>query len=95
MDVIIKALLVLWPFLHVLAAIAILVKAFLIFASRGFDLPKFVMSFFRIYNGSEIAIQAGKRRATYMIVNNVTNFYLYAWVFITVILFMITGSFIQ
>ena len=92
MDSILRALFLSWPYLHILAAIAIIIKAWFIFSNKGFDIPGFVFSFFKIYSKRDLFVQVRKKRATYMMVNNVANFYLYAWLFITATLFLISGS---
>jgi len=92
MDAILQALFFVWPFLHAIAALAVIIKAWLIFSNKGFDMPKLMISFFRIYSKRDIIIQAGKKRGSYMLINNLVNFYLYAWLFITATLFLIMGG---
>jgi len=92
MDSILQLLFISWPYLHLLAAIALLIKAWFVFGNRGFDVPGFMLSFFRIYSRRDVQVQNKRKRAVYMQVNNLVNYYLYIWLFITATLLLISGG---
>ena len=79
--------------LHTLAGIAIITKMFLVFRSKGFNLPAYVVSFFRVYTSSEKQMSNNPVRQRYMKLNNTINFYLYVWVSITLLLLLVYQKF--
>jgi len=89
MDQVINFLHEILPFLHILAAIAVVVKFVVVFDQKGFDVPAVMLSFFRIYSKDHLQMSSRKRRSQYMRLNNIINIYLYAWVFLTVLLFIV------
>ena len=89
MDQVINFLHQALPFLHILAAIAIIIKFVIVFNQKGLDVPAVMLSFFRIYSKDHVQMNSRKKRGQYMRLNNFINFYLYAWLFLTVLLFII------
>lgn len=77
MDLIFDLLHKAMPVLYVIAAIALLLKIVLVFYYKGFDLPAFIISFFKLYSKSQ-RNTASDRRKTFMRYNNILNCYLYA-----------------
>lgn len=92
MDQVINLLHEALPFLHILAALAIIVKFVIVFDQKGLDVPAVMLSFFRIYSKDHLQMSSRKKRGQYMRLNNFINFYLYVWVFLTVLLFIIFHS---
>ena len=79
--------------LHIIAGIAVIIKMFLVFGSKGFNLPAYVFSFFRLYSSSDKQISSNPSRQKYMKLNNIINYYLYVWLFITIILLLVYQGF--
>ena len=77
------------PALHVLAGIALITKMIIVFRKKGFNIPAVFVSFFRIYSKSERYMTNNTNRQQYMKVNNYINYYLYTWIFITVIILLV------
>ena len=77
------------PFLHVVAAIAFLIKIVIVFRTKGLDFPAVVISFFRIYSKSEKYMSNNKARQQFIALNNSINYYLYAWALITLIVYLV------
>lgn len=84
MDFIIEALHTAMPVLFVLTGLAILFKLILVIYNKGFDLPSFFISFFKIYSSSQRATSSERRR-NYMRYNNFINYYLYIFIILFVI----------
>jgi len=80
------------PGLHVLAAIAFIVKMIIVFRNKGFNLPALFVSLFRIYSRSDKYMTNNKARQQYIVMNNYINYYLYIWAFITLIVFIVFQS---
>lgn len=77
------------PLLHILAAIAFLIKVVIVFRTKGLDFPAVIISFFRIYSKSEKYMSNNKVRQQFIVLNNYINYYLYAWALITLIVFLV------
>jgi hypothetical protein len=77
------------PGLHILAAIAAVTKMIIVFKNKGFSLPAYVISFFRVYSSNEKHMTNNVSRQQYMRINNFINYYLYAWLLITLIIFLV------
>jgi hypothetical protein len=80
------------PVLLAIAGASILVKSFLVFKRKGMDMPAFVHSFFRIYDTHERHTAHRKENQIYMLLNNLINFYLYAIMFIFIVMLIIFKS---
>jgi hypothetical protein len=76
-------------YLHILAGIAIMVKTFFIFRTKGFDIPAVVTSFFRLYTKSDLIMSHNLARRQYMKLNNWINYYIYSWMLITLIIIVV------
>jgi hypothetical protein len=48
---------------------------------RNFDLPYFVLSYFRFYNETERQMGGNTSRRRYVTLNNYLNIYAYVWIF--------------
>jgi len=77
------------PAFYVAAAIAIILKAILIFGNKGFDLPAFIVSFFKLYGRSAKKMTTNKKRLNYMNFNNAINFFLYGFLILFVIMLLV------
>jgi len=93
MDQILEVLHALTPFLHVLTAILIVLKSVMVFRNKGFNIPALVASFFRIYTRSDVVMSHNAARRQYMHINNWINYYIYCWIFITIIIIVVFQSF--
>jgi len=89
MNFIFEVLYHLLPYLHILAGIAMIFKMVMVFRNKGFDFPAYVISFFRVYTQSDKSMTNSISRKQYMKLNNLINFYLYSWAFITFIIFLV------
>gem|GEM_PF-2554294 len=81
------------PALNVISVIALLLKSVIVFRRKGFNLPEYMISFFRIYTGSEREMTHSTSRLRYMRINNLINFYIYLWIMITLIIFIVFRKF--
>lgn len=81
-----------YPYLNILAAIIFVLKASVILRNRGFNLPAVLLSVFRIYSKSEINMTNNEARQKYMKINNVFNYYLYAWALLLIIMILVFQS---
>ena len=77
------------PYLHVITAILIIVKAIFVFRNKGFNVPAVIGSFFRIYSQSDVQTSHNEARRQYMRVNNFINYYLYLWIFLSIIMLVV------
>ena len=77
------------PFFHILALTIVLVKICWVINTKGFDFSAIIISFFRIYNEAELHSSSNKKRFKYMRFNNISNYYLYIWLFITLLIYVI------
>jgi hypothetical protein len=75
-------------YLHILTAVLIIAKAALAFKNRGGSFPAVVTSFFRIYSRSDFYMSSNQGRKQYMAINNAINYYIYAWIFLSIIFFV-------
>ena len=77
------------PVLHALAIIALLLKIIIISQYKGFEIPYFLRSFFRMYNYIDKSNTSNEKRLRFMKINNLLNIYLYLWIFLTLVMFII------
>ena len=77
------------PVLHIAAALAFIVKLVLVFRIKGFNPPAAFTSFLRIYSKGDRIMTNNSSRQQYMKLNNLINYYLYAWALITLIMFIV------
>jgi len=89
MDQVLEILRNIIPYLHVITAILVVVKAFFVFRNKGFNVPAVIGSFFRIYSQSDVQTSHNETRRQYMRINNFINYYLYFWVFVTIIMIVV------
>ncbi|CAN5702952.1 hypothetical protein BH10BAC2_BH10BAC2_15380 [soil metagenome] len=75
-------------YLHIITALLIILKAVMAFKNRGGSFPAVVTSFFRIYSKSDFYMSSNQGRRQYMIINNTINYYIYTWVFLSIIFFV-------
>lgn len=80
-------------YLHILTAAMIILKAAMAFKNRGGNLPAVVTSFFRIYSKSDFYMSSNQSRKQYMVLNNAINYYLYTWLFLSIIFFVVFHRF--
>ena len=92
MENILSALRTLMPVLHVLAAFGLIIKIVLILVFKRFDLPYFVVSYFRFYERSDWQMAEGRQRRAYVRLNNFINYYTYVWLFLCIISLLAFGS---
>lgn len=89
MDQIFEYLFSAMPFIHALAILAVLLKFILVIDKKGFSFVSIFVSFFRIYTHSDFVMTQQDSRKKYMRRNNIINCYLYAWLFLTIIMMLI------
>ena len=93
MDRIFQILYSIVPILHIIAACALIFKAIIVFRNKGFSVPAVMTSFFRIYSSSDMRMTSNEARQQYMKINNFINYYLYAWLFLTLVIIIVFGKF--
>jgi hypothetical protein len=89
MDSVIQFIHLLMPGFYVAAALAFILKIILVFNTKGFDLPAFIISFFRLYGESELNMTSNKKRLNYMKFNNYLNYYLYSFILLFIIMLLV------
>lgn len=77
------------PYLHLFAAVLMLLKVIIILINRGVDVIAIVGSFFRIYSYAEVDMTTDSNRQNYMKLNNYINICLYVWALLTGMNFLI------
>jgi hypothetical protein len=81
-----------YPYLNILAAIVFVIKASVVVRNRGLNLPAVFLSVFRIYSKSEMNMTNNEARQKYMKINNLFNYYLYAWALLLIITILVFQS---
>lgn len=89
MNVFFKFLYLSLPALHILAGMSMLMKMILVFRYKSISLPVYIISFFRVYSRTERETRNNVVWKRFMVMNNMINFYLYFWAFITIIIFLV------
>ncbi|MEP6512842.1 MAG: hypothetical protein ABJA79_03170 [Parafilimonas sp.] len=92
MENVLSIIRVLMPFFHGLAAFGLILKIILMLGFRNFDLPYFVLSYFRFYGRSDFQMAENKQRRLYVRLNNLVNYYTYVWAFLCLICLLAFGS---
>ena len=89
MDQFLEIVFHLMPYLHLLAAVAFILKIVMVFRSKGFDMAAVFLSLFRIYNITDLNMTSNSNRIYFMKMNNYLNYFIYAWALITLIIFIV------
>ncbi|HYK47001.1 MAG TPA: hypothetical protein VEV83_17610 [Parafilimonas sp.] len=92
METLFEAIHVAMPVFHVLMVISLILKIVLMTGFRHFDLPYFVISYFRFYSETERQMGGNAARRRYVILNNYINIYTYVWIFLCIINILFFGT---
>lgn len=92
MEIVLNFIYSMMPFFHILAAILLILKVYLILNFRNFDLGYLLSSYFRFYQKRDLEIANSKNRKKFIVINNYVNYYTYAWVFLCIIIIAAFGT---
>ena len=92
MDRFLEILYMAIPYLHLLAGLAVIIKAVIVFRNKGFNVPALFTSFFRIYSKSDFYMSSNQHRRQFMRMNNYLNYYIYGWLIATFIVIVVFQS---
>ena len=92
METLFEAIHVAMPVFHVFMVISLILKIVLMIGFRHFDLPYFVLSYFRFYNETERQTGGNTARRRYVILTNYINIYTYVWIFLCIINILFFGT---
>ena len=77
-------------YFSILTILVLIIKTVWIIKNRGLNLPAFITSLFRIYNKVEFNNSRNRKRVGYMYFNNLSNYYLYFYLFILLLNYIIS-----
>ena len=77
------------PLFNVLGAIALFLKALLIYNQRTKSVAAFVWSFMKFYRKRDLKSARSRKKIRYMVINNLLNIYFYLWMTICLVILFV------